>query len=95
MNKVKQWRKDQDAAWIALAEKYRLPTPKAKSKQALDKLEAGLREILANGLDIGGIVECTVPVVLEKHPRHGWVFVCVDGEMHIASTVLARHKSKK
>ena len=71
-----------------------MPESKIRMKQTLDKLEASLREILAGGLDIGGIVRHIVPVTLEKHPRHGWVFVCADGEMHLASLLLPCHERK-
>jgi hypothetical protein len=66
---------------MAIAEEFRLRVPEAKMKQVLDEDEARVREILANGLDVGTIVRYIVPVTLEKHPEHGWVFVCADGKM--------------
>ena len=73
---------------MAIAEEFRLQVPEAKMKRVLDEDEARVREILANGLDVGTIIRHIVPVTLEKHPEHGWVFVCANGEMFRVSNYI-------
>ncbi len=81
MSKIKQWREDQEEARAALVAKFQLPVSEARMKQVLDEDVTSLQEILTSGLDVGTIVECIIPVTMEKHPEYGWVFVCATGEM--------------
>ena len=85
---IEQWREDWRISRMAILEEFRLQVPEAKMKQVLDRDEARVREILADGLDVGTIVRCIVPVTLEKHPEHGWVFVCTDGKMFRVSNYI-------
>ena len=78
---LERWREDRKRDRMAIAEKYQLRVSEAKMKQVLDEDEARIREILANGLDIGTLARCVVPVTLERHPEHGWVFARDDGGM--------------
>jgi hypothetical protein len=73
---IEQWREDWRISRMAIAEEFRLQVPEAKMKQVLD------------GLDVGTIIRYIVPVTLEKHPEHGWVFVCTDGEMFRVSNYI-------
>ena len=85
---IEQWREDWRISRMAILEEFRLQVPEAKMKQVLDRDEARVREILAGGLDIGTIIRHIVPVTLEKHPEHGWVFVRTDGEMFRVSNYI-------
>jgi len=55
--------------------------PDRIASAAADK-RAQVADILANGLDIGGIVRHVIPVTLEKNDKHDWVFVRQTKEWH-------------
>lgn len=52
--------------WFAL--------PKKERQQILIRQLQKVKTVLSDGLDIGTIVECTVPVYLVKTERHGLCF---------------------
>ena len=49
--------------------------------RAADK-RAQVADILANGLDIGGIVRHVIPVTMDKRDEYGWVFVSQARRRH-------------
>lgn len=48
--------------------------PKDKRKSFVDNKISKTKEILANGLDVGGIMEHIIPVCLVDHNKYGLCF---------------------
>ena len=46
-----------------------------KVEAAAAERRSKVAEILTQGLDIGAVMAFRIPVTLEKHAEHGWVFV--------------------
>jgi len=45
-------------------------------KRSITKDLGKINDILADGLDVGTLIQHTIPVKLVHHPEHGW---CFDG----------------